>query len=199
MSFELFWALCLFAVVSSVTPGPNNFMLMNSGANFGLRSSVSPLLGVCVGFAVMIVLVGLGVMQLFELYPQSYDILKVFCGIYLVYLAVNIAKSGKLSNDVESAGKPWSFLQAALFQWVNPKAWAMALSAISIYAPSTNLTAVLIVASVFAVVSVPCVGSWVLIGERIQVFLTNQRRLRVFNVSMAVLLVLSMLPVFMDI
>ena len=194
MSVELLVAQCLFAFVSSITLGPNNIMLMNSGANYGFRKTIPHALGVGLGFTLMIVLVGLGVMKIFDAFPMSYQILKVASIAYLLYLAVKIALSGSSKNDDNSKSKPMTFIQAALFQWVNPKAWTMALTAISIYAPTQNIFAVAVVASVFGIVNLPCISVWVVLGQKMQLFLHSQLRMRTFNIAMAALLVVSVLP-----
>ncbi len=192
MTFEILTALALFALISSITPGPNNLMLMSSGANFGFRRTMPHLLGVTLGFMLMLILVGLGVMQVFDLFPSSYLILKVFCVAYLFYLAFKIATSnGQQASNHNS--DPFTFTQAALFQWVNPKAWAMALSAIGLYAPDKNLLSVFIVSIVFGVVNLPCVCSWTLLGQKLQHYLGNPIRLKVFNYIMAGLLIVSVL------
>ncbi|KPM79783.1 LysE family translocator [Pseudoalteromonas sp. UCD-33C] len=192
MSFEILTALALFALVSSITPGPNNLMLMSSGANFGFKKTTPHLLGVTLGFMLMLVLVGLGIMQLFDLFPPSYLILKVFCIAYLLYLAFKIATSNA-QQKASSESKPFTFIQAALFQWVNPKAWAMALSAVSLYAPDKNLTSVLIVSLVFGLINLPCVRSWTLLGEKLQHWLASPKRLKAFNYLMAILLIASVM------
>lgn len=192
MSFEILSALALFALVSSITPGPNNLMLMSSGANFGFKRTTPHLLGVTLGFMLMLVLVGLGIMQLFDLFPPSYLILKVFCIVYLLYLAFKIATSNA-QQKASSESKPFTFIQAALFQWVNPKAWAMALSAVSLYAPDKNLTSVLIVSLVFGLINLPCVSSWTLLGEKLQHWLASPKRLKAFNYLMAILLIASVM------
>ena len=205
MTYELLAGLVLFSFVSSITPGPNNLMLMASGANFGFRRTLPHMLGVGLGFTAMVTLVGLGLLGLFEAYPLSYDVLKVFSVIYLVYLAWKIATSAAPagteqadSHSVQSSeGKPLSFIQAVLFQWVNPKAWTMALTALTVYAPSKSLGAVLLVAVVFGAVNLPCVSSWTLLGQQLRHLLTSQRRLVIFNVTMALLLVASLYPVLL--
>jgi len=193
MTGELFMALSGFAFVSSITPGPNNLMLMASGANFGFRRTLPHLFGVGVGFVVMVILVGLGLMGVFEAWPASYDVLRVVSVVYLAYLAWRIASAAPLQGG-EARGRPFSFLQAALFQWVNPKAWTMALTAVTLYAPEQSLTAVLLVAAVFGLVNLPSVGSWTLLGTRLTQLLSSPRRQRGFNVAMALLLVVSLLP-----
>jgi threonine/homoserine/homoserine lactone efflux protein len=194
MNFEVLSALTIFAFVSSITPGPNNLMLMNSGANFGFKKTIPHLLGVGVGFTLMIALVGLGVIKLFDSFPLSYQILKVISIIYLLYLAFKIARSKGSFEQESSSSTPFTFIQAALFQWVNPKAWTMALTSISLYAPSKSFVAVMFVAIVFGLINLPCISSWVVLGQKIQVLLTDQKRLRAFNITMALLLVMSLYP-----
>lgn len=194
MSYEILPALTLFAFVSSITPGPNNLMLMNSGANFGFKLTIPHMLGVGLGFTLMILLVGLGVVELFDRYPLSYDILKVLSIGYLLYLAFKIATSTGSIDQKSSKAKPFTFIQAALFQWVNPKAWTMALTSISLYAPSNSFIAVLLVAIVFGIVNLPCISSWIVLGQKIQIVLTDQKRLRIFNITMALLLIISLYP-----
>ncbi len=194
MNYEILSALTVFAFVSSITPGPNNIMLMNSGVNFGFKQTIPHLLGVGIGFTLMIFLVGLGVMQVFDRFPVTYDILKVLSIVYLIYLAIKIAFSNSDGEQKSSNTKPFTFMQAALFQWVNPKAWTMALTAISIYAPSKSLAAVLLVSLTFGLINLPCISSWIVLGQRMQVFLTNQKYLRYFNFTMAALLIISIYP-----
>ena len=194
MSIELLSAFVAFAFVSSITPGPNNLMLMASGANFGFRRSVPHMLGIGIGFTFMIVLVGVGLMTLFDLYPVSYTILKTGSVIYLLWLAWKIANAAQPGTG-KAGGTPMTFLQAAAFQWVNPKAWAMALTAISVYAPTRGISAVILVALIFGIVNLPSVSVWTMLGQKIRVILTNPVRLRTFNVTMALLLVATLFPV----
>lgn len=194
MSYEILSALIIFAFVSSITPGPNNLMLMSSGANFGFKQTVPHLLGVGIGFTLMIVLVGIGLMTVFARFPASYQILKLLSIVYLLYLALKIASANTATKQEISDTKPLTFIQAALFQWVNPKAWTMALTAISVYAPTKSLVAVLWIAIVFGLINLPCISSWIVLGQKIQAVLTNPRRMRVFNISMALLLIASLYP-----
>jgi threonine/homoserine/homoserine lactone efflux protein len=157
-------ALSAFALVSSITPGPNNMMLMASGANFGLRRTVPHALGVGVGFTLMIVLVGIGLMGLFDLFPVLNIILKVVSVAYLFWLAWKIARAGAPGDGDTPRGKPMSFFQAMAFQWVNPKAWSMALSAIALYAPDRNFAAVALVAAVFGIINLPSTSIWAVMG-----------------------------------
>jgi len=192
MDLELLTAFSLFALVSSITPGPNNLMLMASGANFGVRRTVPHMLGIGIGFVIMVMLVGIGLVGVFDAYPLSYDVLRVVSITYLVYLAWKIATAAAPGTGVteagEATGKPFTFIQAALFQWVNPKAWAMALTAVTVYAPSRSFEAILWVAAVFGLINLPSVSCWTLLGRQIQPLLSNVRRLQAFNFLMAGLL-----------
>jgi len=194
MNLEIIPALALFAFTTSITPGPNNLMLMTSGANFGFKKTLPHMFGVSLGFSFMVILVGLGIVKIFELFPISYDILKVLSIVYLLYLAFKIATSSSEIKSGKSRSKPMTFLLAAAFQWVNPKGWTMALTAISVYAPTQSLEAVALISIVYVVVNIPSVTSWTVLGKQIQRFLTSQKRLQIFNITMATLLVLSLYP-----
>ncbi len=196
MTYDQLLALTAFAFVTSITPGPNNLMLMTSGANFGVRRTVPHMLGVGLGFVFMAVLVGAGLSQVFVAVPQLYTALKVLSVVYLLYLAWKIATAPP-PGEAAQAGRPMTFLAAAAFQWVNPKAWAMALTAVSVYAPSQTLAGIVAVAVVFGIVNLPSVSAWAMLGQEMRRVLTNPGRMRAFNILMAVLLVLSLYPVLL--
>ena len=194
MTIDLFIALVIFAFVMSVTPGPNNVMLLASGVNYGFRRSLPHMLGITIGFSFMIVVVGLGLGQVFERFPITYEIMRYGGGAYMLWLAWKIANSGPVGEG-KTSGSPLTFLQAALFQWVNPKAWVITISAIATYTPGNgSLWPVFIVALVCGVVNFPTIGMWAMFGTLLRNLLTQPTFLRVFNISMAVLLVLSLAP-----
>lgn len=194
MTYELLIALVGFAFVSSITPGPNNLMLMASGANFGFRRTLPHMLGVGLGFTFMVALVGVGLAGLFDAYPVSHALLKFVSVIYMLYLAWKIARAAPPA-DAQTETRPITFVQAALFQWVNPKAWAMALTAISAYAAPQSLVAITLVAVIFGLVNIPTVSLWTVLGQQMRRVLSNPAKLRVFNFAMAGLLVVSLFPV----
>ena len=194
MTFETLTALALFAFVSSSTPGPNNLMLMALGANFGYRRTIPHMLGISVGFMVMLFAVGAGLVQIFDRFPVIYDVLKIASVIYMLWLAWKIANAAPITKKAQ-AGAPMTFLQAAAFQWVNPKAWAMALTAITVYVGDASMLWLATGALMFAVVNLPSVSLWTLAGQKLQRFLTNPRRLRAYNWTMAALLIASLYPV----
>lgn len=189
-----------FALASSITPGPNNLMLLASGVNFGFRRSLPHMLGIGIGFVIMVFTIGFGVGQLLQRHPSIYGALKIASLLYMAWLAWRIATSGPVGD---SAGRPPSqpltFLQAALFQWVNPKAWAMALAATSAYTdPDHYLSSLVVVALVFGAINLPCVSLWAGFGVGLRQWLQHPVRLKVFNITMAVLLVLSFLPMALE-
>ncbi|NMH60712.1 LysE family translocator [Alteromonas ponticola] len=194
MTTDILAGLSLFALVSSITPGPNNIMLMTSGVNYGIKRTLPHMLGVGIGFTLMIAAVGLGVMVVFDRFPVIYSVLRIVSLVYLLYLAYKIATASQANWQAKNTGRPMTFIQAALFQWVNPKAWTMALTAITVYAPGREVSSILIVALVFGVINLPCISSWVMAGTKLRYFLSKPKTLRVFNVSMAILLVISVLP-----
>ena len=198
MTAEILAALAIFALVSSITPGPNNLMLMASGINFGFKRTIPHMLGVSMGFTLMIALIGLGVMKVIEAVPGSTLVITVVSGLYLLYMAWKIATTDTSPAEHSTAAaksKPFTFLQAALFQWVNPKAWTMALTAISAYAPKSHgWMGVMIVAGVFGIINLPSTGTWAVMGAKMRRFLADPVRLRVFNIIAALLLVASLYP-----
>jgi threonine/homoserine/homoserine lactone efflux protein len=195
--FSALTALTLFAVASAVTPGPNNLMLLSSGTRFGFGRTIPHLLGVAIGFALMIFVVGLGLARLFNVYPVLQLVLKVASVAYLLVLAWKIATAGPPAADGEvGQGRPMSFLAAAAFQWVNPKAWTIAITALSAYLPPAGLWAgPMIVALVCVLATIPSGVLWIAIGTHLRRFLGQPGRLRLFNWTAAALLVASLYPV----
>ena len=160
MNNDVLLALAIFAVVTSITPGPNNLMLMASGANFGWRRTLPHIAGITIGFISLIVLVGIGLTQIFQVYPLAYALFKIASVTFLLYLSYRIATTAPISSEQAAGQKPLRLYQAALFQWINPKGWAMALSAISAFSPEgSGYYGVAMVAAVFAAVNVPAAGT----------------------------------------
>jgi|TARA_B110000438_G_scaffold32736_1_gene32389 threonine/homoserine/homoserine lactone efflux protein len=192
-------AIIVFAVSTCVTPGPNNALIMASGLNYGVRRSLQHFLGICIGFPLMIVAVGLGIVGLFEQFPVLHIILKVVGTAYLCYLAWKIA-TAPVSEFNETHGKPFSFLQAAAFQWVNPKAWVLAIGATVTFTVISDsyVYQVLTIALIFMFFGSPCTMLWLCFGASLKTILQKPSSVRLFNYSMAVLLIGSLLPVFIE-
>ena len=185
----------LYMISMTLTPGPNNLMLTASGANYGYWRTLPHILGIVAGCFVLFSAIALGLGLLFERFPLFQTLLKIIGSAYLLYLAWKIASAPPPDLRLRGEGRPLTFWQAAAFQWVNPKAWAMALGAVTVYAPDSTFRQILVVAVVFGIVNFPSVWAWVFAGTQLQRLLTNPQRLRLFNWTMAVLLVLSLLPV----
>ena len=194
MTHETLIALALYALVTSVTPGPNNLMLLASGVNFGFRQTIPHMLGIALGFTAMVALVGFGLGAVLTLFPIVFNVLRVLALVYMVWLSWKLASSGSLGSG-DAKARPMTFIEAALFQWINPKAWAMALTATTIYTvPDMYYLSVILVAGTFGVINLPSVSCWAGFGVALRGFLSVPARLRIFNVGMAVLLLLSTLP-----
>ena len=192
---EFILAIALFAFSSGITPGPNNIMLMTSGVNFGVKRSIPHLMGISLGFPTMILAIGLGLSALFQTYPVIHQIIKVIGITYLLYLSWLIANSSS-KMEGKTIAKPFSFIQAAAFQWVNPKGWIMAVGAIATFTSvQQDLTAqVITIATVFLCIAFPCALVWLGFGVVLKRLLKNPRQQKIFNISMAVLLVASIIP-----
>ncbi|MEM6274933.1 MAG: LysE family translocator [Myxococcota bacterium] len=191
-------ALSLFALVASVTPGPNNLMLLASGTNYGFRRTIPHLLGVNLGFTLMLVLVGTGVMQVFRVFPPAFLVLKVLAFGYLLYLAYRVATAEPGFDSTESADterRPFSFIEAVLFQWVNPKAWTMALTANTTFVDEPgSVKGLAVLALVFAAMNLPAISLWAVTGVYIRKLLARPVFARTFNVVAALLLLCSLYP-----
>ena len=192
-------SLLLFAIIAAFTPGPNNIMIMTSGLNFGPKASMPHFIGICLGFPSMFLAIGFGLGFIFERFTLVHSFIQVLGVLYLLYLSWLIAISGKASAQ-DGQAKPLTFTQAALFQWINPKAWVTGTSAIAAFTVmEANLTAqILIIGLVLFLVAIPSAAVWMLFGASLQRVLSNPVQLRVFNVSMALLLAGSVMPVVVD-
>jgi threonine/homoserine/homoserine lactone efflux protein len=202
MTTDQLLALSVFAAVSSGTPGPNNLMILTSGVNFGMKRSIPHLMGITLGFCFMIFCVGMGLQSMFTVFPQLETILRYGGTAYLLWLAWKIANSGPVGEGRDVGAKPMGFWAATAFQWVNPKAWFMAISAITTYASSatnaefgSKLSQVLLVVLIFGLINLPLVACWGWFGSAMRRFLQDAKNLKMFNITMAVLLIASLYPI----
>ncbi len=194
MTIETFIALLLFAFTTSITPGPNNMMLFASGVNFGFRRTIPHMLGIGAGFLSLLIGVGLGLGALLHSIPVLYTLLKFAGGAYLLWVAWKIGTSRSLS-DGKTGAEPMTFLGATAFQWVNPKAWVMAVTAMATYTDDRQYyLTVMLVGIAFAAVNLPSVSTWAGFGSALREWLSVPARLKWFNITMAVLLVISLWP-----
>ena len=187
-------SLVIFAFVSGITPGPNNIMVMSSGVNFGLRPSLPHVAGTLGGIFLVMLLAGEGVNGLLHAFPWLYNALRFAALLYMLYLAWRIAATSTV-HEGGKATRPLTFLQAAAFQWVNPKVWAVGLAAITTFARPAHLaTDVVAVAAVVVVTSAPNLLIWTVFGTLMRRALSSPGAARFFNLTMAILLVLSLVP-----
>ncbi|WP_312796503.1 LysE family translocator [Tianweitania sp.] len=195
MSHDTLVALFIYAFVSSITPGPNNFMLLASGVNFGFMRTIPHMLGIGVGFVSLLLGVGFGLGAVLSAFPALHLALKIAGGAYLLYLAWKIAMSRTLGSARDDRAKPMSFLQAAAFQWVNPKAWVMAVTAMAIYTnPAAPFVSVVLISMIFGLVNLPSVSCWAGFGVALRGFLSDPQRLKWFNIVMGLMLAATLWP-----
>lgn len=190
--------IALFTFSTSITPGPNNLMIMSSGLNYGVHRSLPHLLGICLGFPAMIVAIGLGLGTLFSRFPVLHEIIR-WAGIaYLLYLAWVIANTREVGSADNS--KPFTFLQAVAFQWVNPKGWIMAVGALAAFtSPAGEMWQdIARIALTFIAIGGPCIIVWLLFGVGLKQVLNDPLYLRRFNITMGVLLAASVVPMVLD-
>jgi threonine/homoserine/homoserine lactone efflux protein len=197
---DLFLAVLFFAFSTTITPGPNNVMIMSSGVNYGIKQSVPHWLGICIGFPLMVLLVGLGFGVIFDRYPHLHQLIKILGTAYLIWLAWRIA-SARPETIATGKSKPFSFLQAALFQWVNGKAWVMASGAVAAFTSVTGVYwyQVVMITLAFLLMAFPCVGIWLVFGAGLKKVLTKPLFQRIFNMFMGFILLLSVVPVMIEI
>ncbi len=199
MSHSLLIAFVIFATVMFFTPGPNNIMLLSSGLTYGFRPTIPHIAGITIGFAFMIGAVGLGLGTIFITYPVLQTVLKYAGVAYLVYLAGAIAMSEPAMAGQDNLRGPMTFWGAAMFQWVNAKGWVMVIGTITAYSAIAafpwNIT-IQVALSLF-LGAVSC-SAWALFGSALRPLLTSRKAVRAFNIVMAVLLLASLYPVFMD-
>lgn len=197
MTNDQLLAFCAFAAISSITPGPNNTMLLASGVNHGFNRSLPHMAGINLGFGLMVLGIGVGLHAVFTAMPVLQTIVKYVGALYLLWLAWKLARSGPMQDGGHGGnGQPMSFLGAVAFQWVNPKAWVMAIGAVTTYLPQAfGLADAALLAAVFSLIGAPCLALWAGFGVALRSLLQNPRSVRIFNVTAALLLLGSLYPI----
>ena len=197
MTNDLFLALVVFAAIAAFTPGPNNTILMASGINYGFRQSLPMIFAVGLGFPLMIACAGLGLGKIFEIIPQLYSILKYVGAAYMLWLAWKIATAKPSSDERNLDAKPLTFLQGAAFQWINPKGWIAAITALSAYTLASDYYfGVVAVVATFVLMGFTSAATWALFGVFLKDVMGNPKWFRIINYALAILLVLSLVPMF---
>ncbi|GMO98762.1 MULTISPECIES: LysE family translocator [Bradyrhizobium] len=199
MTYSLFYAFLAFMAVMYFTPGPNNIMLLSSGLTYGFRRTIPHIVGIVLGFAFMVATVGLGLGTVFLAYPILQTILKYAGAAYLIYLAAAIAMSGPTRPGEEDGRGPMTFWGAAMFQWINAKGWVIVIGTITAYAAIARFPLNIAIQTVISLlVGTVSTVVWALFGSALRPVLTSERLVRAFNILMALLLLASLYPVFMD-
>ena len=194
---EYYIALVTFTFIGSITPGPNNLMLVVSGLNHGIQKSLPHYFGVCIGFALMVAVIGFGLGAIFLSFPGLYLSIKILGIAYLLFLARKIANAGNMQAK-KALRKPLTFLQGAAFQWVNPKAWVISLGALAAFTIQDKvIESVTAIVTAYIVSGLICMALWLWLGQGLQRFLKEEGRIRFFNAVMAFLLVLSVIPMIL--
>lgn len=194
MTTETLLAMASFAFVTAFTPGPNNIMLTASGVNFGFARTIPHMLGVEVGFLALLMGCGFGLGLLFATYPAMQTVLKIAGAIYMIWLAWKVANAGE-AKDASRAARPFTFWQAAAFQWVNPKGVIVALGTIALFVrPESPIVDFLLLLLVFGIITILATGTWTAFGAILSRALRQPRHARIFNGAMALLLVASIVP-----
>jgi threonine/homoserine/homoserine lactone efflux protein len=199
MSQPLLIAFVVFATVMFFTPGPNNIMVLSSGLTYGFRRTVPHIAGISIGFAFMVGAAGFGFETIFLAYPVLQTILKYAGAAYLIYLAAVIAMSEPVTPGQDNRRGPMTFWGAAMFQWVNVKGWVMVIGTITAYAGIARFPWNIVIQVVLSLLlGVMSTSTWTLSGSSLRPLMTSPRAVRAFNIVMAVLLLASLYPVFMD-
>jgi threonine/homoserine/homoserine lactone efflux protein len=189
-------ALALFTLGSWITPGPNNLLVMRSGARFGLRPTAPHVLGIDAGMVGLVLLVHLGLGALLLALPTAFDALRWACFAYLMWLAWKVLRdTGPTARDDDARARPMGVAAAAAFQLVNPKAWMMAITGIGAFASGGDapLRDVATVIAVFLAIGTPCMFVWALWGASINRVLHRPAARRAFNIAMAAVVAASAL------
>jgi threonine/homoserine/homoserine lactone efflux protein len=195
MTWEALLALAVYAFVTSITPGPSNLMLLASGANFGFVRTIPQVLGITAGFGSVLLAAGLGFGTVVTAWPALHLVLKIAGAGYLLYLALRIGNSRSLAQGDEAGGRPLTFLESAAFQWINPKAWVVAMTAVAVHtSPDAPFLSVALVSAAFALVNLPSVSVWAGFGTALRGWLADPVRLRRFNAAMGLLLAATLWP-----
>ena len=197
ISFALFSALATFYFTMFFTPGPNNAMLTASGMKFGFVRTLPHLIGIPLGHIFQIGLTCFGLANLFLIYPQIQFYMKILCFVYLLYLGWKMI--GSFSMVQKETGRPLRFYEASLFQFINPKAWSIAVTVASGFFPTEEnfLIAVMFITITAAAVCFPSICIWAIFGNSLRVFIKNEKTKKITEYILAILLVLTAITILL--
>ena len=191
ISFSLLTALVTYYFIMFVTPGPNNAMLTASGMKFGFLKTLPHLIGIPSGHILQISLVSFGLGNLFLKFPQVQFYMKILCFFYLIYLSWTII--GSFSDIKKESGRPLKFYEAAAFQFINPKAWTIAITVVSAFFPAEEnfILATIFLTLTAAIVCFPSICLWALFGNSLRIFIKNEKIKKNIEYILAFLLIIT--------
>jgi len=194
-TYTMLFSIATFTLSTVLSPGPNNIMLLSSGLTFGYKKTIPHMLGIILGFPFMVLLIGLGLGFVFESYLFIFIALKYIGILYLFWMAYKIANNAS-RLDTTNNSKPFTFIQSAIFQWLNPKAWIMAVTSTSVFVTSSIYAyeQVFIIAFIYLLSGLVSTNGWTLGGVVLKKFIKDEKMIKIFNITMAILLVASILP-----
>jgi len=200
MNQQILLGFILYSFVAAITPGPNNIMLLASGLNFGFKRSISHMCGITIGFALMLVIVGAGIHQVFDAYPIIHIIMQYLSTVYIIYLAIKIAFSPTINvSNTSSNIRPMTFFNALMFQWINPKAWMMGVVALTSYSLHNYYPLnIFLITSIATIVGIPSLCFWAYCGSYLKRYLEKPHYLKIFNLLMGLLLIISIIPTLIE-
>lgn len=196
MTFSLLLAMFSLSLVMSISPGPVNMMIITSGINHGFKATFSFISGATIGFTLLLILIALGLSQVYEAYPKAFSVLEVCGALFICYMGYKIATSRGALDLNEEEKKYLKFHEGFLLQWLNPKAWIACISGVAMFSQSSWTLAIFITIYFFV-----CYGSlsfWGVLGQKATIFLNTSRRLRVFNQIMGSILALAAIYIILS-
>jgi threonine/homoserine/homoserine lactone efflux protein len=183
----MIFAMFLFSLTMSITPGPVNMVILASGIHHGVKQTLPYVSGATIGFTLLLLFIGFGFFQFIKAYPFFLTYLAVGGSLFIIYVGYQIASSNP-ETKAEQKTAP-KFYKGFLLQWINPKAWIACIAGVSIFSSAKSYDSLLIFTSIYFMVCYISLASWAILGNRISVLLNSQARIRLFNLSMGSLLI----------
>lgn len=188
------FAMFTFSLAMSITPGPVNMIILSSGVHYGVKKTLPYISGATIGFTLLLLFIGIAFFQVIKSHPAFLNYLAIIGSLYIIYIGYKIACS-KPTIEIQKATIP-KFYQGFLLQWINPKAWIACVSGVTLFSNSDNYEKFLIFSSIYFIVCYASLVAWAVLGNQISVFLKNNIRLKIFNIIMGILLIMTTVYLF---
>jgi threonine/homoserine/homoserine lactone efflux protein len=196
MTLTILLSMISFSFVMSITPGPVNIMIISSGINNGFRKTFSFISGATIGFTLLLFIIGLGLSNIYILYPKLFSIMEIIGSLFIMYMGYKITRSTDDLKTQSHTKQTPKFYEGFLLQWINPKAWIASISGVSMFI--TNNTSLLIFIIIYFFVCYLSLSFWGVVGEKATIFFNTKMRLKIFNVVMGSILILSSFSLFLS-